>query len=319
MVDALNQQLKLPSQCAHDKTDACGPWLMLISLVGVTFQMHQCHVRCVQGNILLTIGWLRLLEEHKPPLLVPPIVDVHVDKKIHTFHGLWIHILWYFFISSNFSFKMCRNHVICVKIWVDATCHWPTSHGQCMQGTTNVVSRYAQATFDEYMPYMILLYIEWCCHVDAHRPWLVSSSRYTHATIDTSRVLLHIIGRYRLFDAHRPQRMSPNRCAQTMAEFPWPMLTTYNRQVMCNVDKPQSMQVVHNKYQRSNVHSPWLMRVIHDQCYMAGVTLCWLTFLTQSTSALADRSRRTTMMSSIRSSNAKAHACNPWLTLPIVG
>ena len=77
--------------------------------------------------------------------------------------------------------------------------------------------------YDAWMTYMMLIAIQWCRQVDAHRPRTVSSSWCTHTMIDVCRVLLHVVCLCCLFDAHRPQWISPR------SDHGWiPMIDAHN-------------------------------------------------------------------------------------------
>lgn len=89
LVDALNQRLKLPNWYTHNTPYACRCWMILIFIIGIAFVMRKCHVRCVQDNILPTIG-RRHLRETQVFVDGASYCRCYVTKMIHTRHRLWM-------------------------------------------------------------------------------------------------------------------------------------------------------------------------------------------------------------------------------------
>lgn len=153
--------------------------------------MHICHVRCVQGKMLLTIDW-------RQPSLIVTLIPTSISPRRFT------HCIGYEYISLDaFACHCLMFYFRCAETTSDELRHWLMQPviGQrrldnaCMSWAMSP-SQCAHTTSDSSMPYMMLLSIVRCRQINARRSRLVSFSQCTHTMNDACRMLLHVASLY---------------------------------------------------------------------------------------------------------------------------
>lgn len=197
---------------------------------------------CVGFDDVVLIGLYHLPEVHKPLVMVPNFGwhRCHLANA----HRPWViraYLVQCFMSLLNVAWKMRTNHVRCVNTLANGACRWVTSSGWCMHAYTNITYSMHTSIVNICRPWLMLPSIGRCFLADSCGPcaglgccWLplnyfafsmrkghnqcflaaalrqrlMSPSRCAHDTANACRtcLMLHVISRIYLIDAHIPQQ-----------------------------------------------------------------------------------------------------------------